>query len=377
MKAVNTKKSILFIALAAPFAAAAQAQQTAPGYFSNALFNTLLLVIILLLLLIIALGSVLKNIVSSGIAEERFRKTKQGKAAGTLAAAFLLLSAGTLEAKGTAAKAGQDLIGGMDQTVFYFMVAIIAVEMLVAGILMHLIRQYVLPEETAAVRPALKKKEKTIFSRLNDAVEMEQEEAILLDHSYDGIRELDNNLPPWWKYGFYITILVAVVYMINYHITKTSPLQAEEYRLSVAKAEAEIAEYMKNSADNVDESSVKLLTDAAELASGKDVYMNNCAICHGKAGEGTVGPNLTDEYWLHSGGVQDIFKSIKYGWPDKGMKSWKGELSPKQIAQLTSYIKSLSGTNPPNAKEKQGEPYRDADVPAAKPDSLKTMAQVR
>jgi cytochrome c oxidase cbb3-type subunit 3 len=216
------------------------------------------------------------------------------------------------------------------------------------------------------------------LSKLSGAVAVEEEEKIVLDHVYDGIRELDNDLPPWWKYGFYLTILVAVIYMVNYHLIKSSPLQAEEYTLSLAKAEKEVAEYMRNSTNNVDESTVKLLTDASDISSGKDLYLNNCAACHGRSGEGTVGPNLTDEYWLHSGGVKDIFKTIKYGWPDQGMKSWKDDFSPVQIAQITSFIKTLAGTNPPNAKAKQGELYTEDVLPAdsslVKKDTIKTVA---
>jgi len=119
---------------------------------------------------------------------------------------------------------------------------------------------------------------------------------------------------------------------------------------------------MKKSANNVDETTVKLLSDNANLAVGKDLFMASCTACHGKLGEGTVGPNLTDDYWLHGGGLKDVFKSIKYGWPDKGMKSWKEDFSPMQIAQLTSYIKTLKGTNPPKAKEKQGDLYTEEVV---------------
>lgn len=354
-------------ALAASPAAFAQGQaQAGSSYFSNPVFNGLLTAIALLLILILALSSVLKNIAGSGIAEDKFRKNT-GRGAAMI---FLLLFAGDLVAASGQTDPG--LVAGMDPAVFWTMIVIILGEALVAAVLMRLIKQYVRSESETAKAAAPKKKEKTVFARLNDAVEVEKEADILLDHDYDGIKELDNNLPPWWKYGFYITIFVAVGYLINYHITKSSPLQVEEYKLEVAAAEAEIAEYMKNSADNVDETTVKLLTDAAELAAGREVYMMNCSVCHGKAGEGTVGPNLTDEYWLHAGGVADIFKSIKYGWPDKGMKSWKDELSPKQIAQITSYIKSISGTNPPHAKEKQGDLYQEASPLSS--DSTKTVA---
>ena len=139
-------------------------------------------------------------------------------------------------------------------------------------------------------------------------------------------------------------------------------MQGKEYEKEMAKAKLEVEEYMKNSANNVDENSVKLLTETSDIAAGKDVFKANCAACHGQLGEGTVGPNFTDEYWIHGGSIQDIFKSIKYGWVEKGMKSWKEDLSPIQIAQVASYIKSLKGTNPPNGKAPQGDLYTESGV---------------
>jgi cytochrome c oxidase cbb3-type subunit 3 len=108
----------------------------------------------------------------------------------------------------------------------------------------------------------------------------------------------------------------------------------------------------------VDENSVKLLTAADDLAAGKTVFLTTCFACHGRSGEGGVGPNLTDEYWLHGGSIQEVFKTIKYGWPDKGMKSWKDDYSPVQIAQIASFVKSLAGTNPANAKPPQGTLFK-------------------
>ena len=116
-------------------------------------------------------------------------------------------------------------------------------------------------------------------------------------------------------------------------------------------------EYKKKSANLVDENNATVLKDEASLTSGKSVFMDNCAACHGRSGEGGVGPNLTDDYWLHEGGINAIFKSIKYGWPEKGMKSWQQDLGAKQIHEIASFIMSLHGTNPANAKEKQGELY--------------------
>jgi cytochrome c oxidase cbb3-type subunit 3 len=225
-----------------------------------------------------------------------------------------------------------------------------------------------------------KPKEKTLMDKLNASVEIEHEEEIMLTHNYDGIRELDNNLPPWWKYGFYVTIVFAFAYMIHFHISKTGDLQTAEFNKEVAKGEAEVAEFLKNSASNVDETNVTLLTSESDLNASKEIFTSICATCHGKQGEGnSIGPNLTDEYWLHGGSIQDVFKTIKYGWPDKGMQSWKDAYSPVQIAQLASFVKSLKGTNPPNAKEKQGELYIEkaaGDSTSLKVDSLRMTPPV-
>jgi len=201
--------------------------------------------------------------------------------------------------------------------------------------------------------------EPSFIEKINASVAVEKEADILLDHNYDGIRELDNNLPPWWKYGFYFTILFSVAYLIHYHVIDTGKLQQEEYKAQLTKAAYDIEAYRKKAANLVDENNATLLTDAASLNSGKSIYIENCAPCHGKLGEGGVGPNLTDAYWIHKGGIKDIFKTIKYGWAEKGMKPWKDDLGAKQIHEVASYIKLMYGTNPPNAKEKQGDLYQE------------------
>ena len=153
-------------------------------------------------------------------------------------------------------------------------------------------------------------------------------------------------------------------------------MQGAEYNKEMAKAKLDVEEYLKTSANNVDETTVKLLTKPEDIEAGKQTFMANCIACHGKLGNGKLGdndgagPNLTDDYWLHGGSIQDVFKTIKYGWTDKGMKSWKEDLSPIQIAQVASYIKSLRGTAT-TGKAPQGELYKDAAVTATK-DSLST-----
>jgi cytochrome c oxidase cbb3-type subunit III len=199
-------------------------------------------------------------------------------------------------------------------------------------------------------------------AKLTDAKPIEQEGDIMLDHEYDGIRELDNNLPPWWKYGFYLTIVFSFVYIIRYHVTGDGDLQDVEYQKEIALAEVQKAEFVKLTGNKVDENSVTLLADEASISSGKSIYMQNCAACHGGSGEGTVGPNLTDEYWIHGGDVKDVFKLIKYGNPQKGMIAWQAQLGPKQIQEVTSYILSLQGTNPANGKAPEGEKYMPEEI---------------
>ena len=205
------------------------------------------------------------------------------------------------------------------------------------------------------LKPKPVKKRVTLWDKMNSFRPVEQEAQIDMGHEYDGIRELDNRLPPWWLYGFYICIIFAVIYLWRFHVSHSAPLAQEELQIAMQEAEIQKENYLKKSANNVDENNVTLLSDASAIAGGKAVYVQNCAACHGKDGEGVVGPNLTDDYWLHGGSVKDVFKTIKYGWPEKGMKSWKDDLSPIQVAQVAGFIKSLRGTKPPNAKEKQGE----------------------
>jgi cytochrome c oxidase cbb3-type subunit III len=189
---------------------------------------------------------------------------------------------------------------------------------------------------------------------LTGAVPLEKEEAILLNHNYDGIRELDNHLPPWWKYLFYATIVFAVFYMLDYHIWNTSPLQEEEYTIAMNTAKKEVEEYQSKNASSIDEKTVKMLTDATTISKGKEIFTGQCVVCHGAEGQGGVGPNLTDVYWLHGGTISSIFKTIKYGVPEKGMIAWQASLKPNQIQDVSNYILTLKGTKPANPKAPQG-----------------------
>jgi len=176
----------------------------------------------------------------------------------------------------------------------------------------------------------------------------------MFEHEHDGIRELDNNLPPWWLWGFYATIAFAIWYVPYYHFFG-GQLQGEEYSVQMAEAEEAKAAYMAGLSNLIDETNVEAALDDASLAEGKGIYTTNCVACHGANGEGGVGPNFADNNWLHGGGIKNIFKTIKYGVPSKGMIPWEDQMSPGQMKSVASYILTFKGTNPSNQKEAQGD----------------------
>lgn len=196
---------------------------------------------------------------------------------------------------------------------------------------------------------------------LMKATPIEDEAKVLLDHEYDGIKELDNRVPPWFNFLFYGTILFAVIYMINYHIIGSGNVQSDEYVNEVKTANLE-REILIRTGAFLNEETVTQLSDAGTLSEGKDIYIKNCASCHGQAGEGLVGPNLTDDFWVHGGGIKNIFKVIKYGVPAKGMISWESQIDPQKMQAVASYIISLHGTNPPNGKAPEGQKYAETEA---------------
>ncbi len=202
--------------------------------------------------------------------------------------------------------------------------------------------------------------EPSLYSKMiqswTNTVPLEEEKSIELDHEYDGIRELDNHLPPWWLALFYGSIVFGIIYIFGYHFAKIWPLQDEEYRIEEAQAAAVLAANVA-AEGTIDESTVEYNDDPLFLAAGKGVYDQSCATCHRLDGGGLVGPNLTDNAWLHGGDIKSIFKTVKFGVPVKGMAAWEKALSPKQISQVVSYIYSLNGSNPEGAKAAEGQIY--------------------
>jgi len=200
---------------------------------------------------------------------------------------------------------------------------------------------------------------KKLLKYWTKAKDIEEEQEIILDHNYDGIKELDNSLPPWWVYMFYITIVFAVVYLIRFEIMGGDTPEME-YEKAVAQARMEVNKYKANSPDVFNIDDLKLLTDASDLKRGKAVFNLNCASCHLADGGGSIGPNLTDEYWILGGGIKNVFNTVYNGGRNgKGMIAWNKTLKAEDIAKVSSYVISLQGTTPAKAKAPQGEKWEE------------------
>ncbi|HEX5000929.1 MAG TPA: cbb3-type cytochrome c oxidase N-terminal domain-containing protein [Bacteroidia bacterium] len=285
---------------------------------------------------------------------------------------FILYSCGTAIAQQSAVAETQGTVPRLvtDPMTYLMLLTIIALlgTVLVLGKVINLLTNKMAPpvKKSVAAASATGPKKISFWTRMskrfiNDAVPVEHEADVLLDHNYDGIRELDNNLPPWWKYGFYVTIIWAFIYMINYHVVGKGDVQEQEYLAQLKEADLQKIERLKLAANSVDENTATLMTSKSDLSEGSKIFNEKCSVCHGKGGEGTVGPNLTDDYWIHGGKITDLFKTIKYGVTAKGMIAWQGQLTPVQIQQVASYIKSLRGSNPPNPKAPQGDLFSETN----------------
>lgn len=196
---------------------------------------------------------------------------------------------------------------------------------------------------------------KNLMNALTKSQPIENEEQLLLAHDYDGIKELDNTLPPWWVYLFYGCICFGIVYLVRFEIMGGDN-QEMELKNEMAQAKIDVADYLKTAPDLMDEKTVTLLTDPAELKIGKSIYITNCVVCHRADAGGQIGPNLTDNNWILGGGIKNVFHTINNGGRDgKGMISWKATLKPKEIQKVSSYVLSLQGTNPIDPKAPDGE----------------------
>jgi cytochrome c oxidase cbb3-type subunit 3 len=334
---------------------AATAVAPAAGLLENPTMETnyiLLAMAVLQVVIILTLSGIMKTLGGTGTVWADYLKGR--RAAMVL---MVIFAASSFDAQaavpGLAMLTTQTLMYWLISANIIFFIIIVAQLSVVRG----MVRALSGPEEEAAS----KAKEgdtfaDAILNKLTRTVKVEKEQDILMHHEYDGIRELDNVLPPWWLWLFYGTIVWSVVYVFNVHVSGTWLHQADEYEQEMAQAKADVAAYLAKSAAAVDEKTVVALTDASALAAGKNTFVTYCKACHGENGEGNaVGPNLTDAYWIHGGGISDVFTTIKYGVVEKGMQSWKKDLKPMEMQQVASYILSLQGSNPANAKAPQGD----------------------
>lgn len=191
-------------------------------------------------------------------------------------------------------------------------------------------------------------------------------------HVYDDITELDNRIPPWFNYLFLGTIIFGIIYLIDYHVIKAAKLPADEYIEEVVAANLQ-KKIMLASGGTINENALVVLKDPEALKEGGEIFQKFCVSCHGPQAGGLVGPNLTDQYWLHGGGIKNVYTTIKKGVPAKGMISWELVFTQKQIQNTASFVLSLQGTNPVGAKPAQGDLYTEPI--AAAPDTLQKKVQ--
>jgi cytochrome c oxidase cbb3-type subunit 3 len=363
-----------------------------PG--DTAIFYVLLCTAVMLVLLIWVVGALTSTLTENkGV----WRAKWDGKAPLVLALVaasllpFDLMAQGAATAAAATAPVAAEASGMvMTDSLFWVMVVLNA---FLALVLMAML--YNMSNLISTLKAKQGEEAPTWLSRfehsLTDAVPVELEAEIMTDHEYDGIRELDNKLPPWWLYMFYFTIGFGIVYLYHFHVSEIPGLgklmllgqvesgtQLQQYEMAMKEAAEAKAAYLASAANLIDENSVTASTDPAVLDQGREVFKNFCVACHGAAGEGGVGPNLTDQYWMHGGGVKNIFKTIKYGVPAKGMIAWEAQLNPAQMQQVSSFILTLAGTEPANGKAPQGDIWVDGatatDTTAAPTDTTAAAA---
>lgn len=205
----------------------------------------------------------------------------------------------------------------------------------------------------------------TTYKKLLGQKPVEEEHEIILDHNYDGIKELDNSLPPWWLYGFYASIIFGAIYLLRFHVFN-GDTQFDELETEYAEAKIAIENYKKNAKDLVDINTVEILTELSDLKAGQAIFETNCVACHKADGGGGIGPNLTDNYWISGGGIKDVFRTVSEGGRDgKGMIAWKTMLKPAEMAQVSSYVLQFQGTTPAEPKAPEGDLWvnPNAEVP--------------
>ena len=184
-------------------------------------------------------------------------------------------------------------------------------------------------------------------------------------HELDGIREYDNPMPGWLMAIWWGSLIFAAAYLIFYALSFGEGSMEAEYRGETEKALASVQTYF-DANPLVPPSAAQMLAganDPAVLQAGAARFARSCAACHGEKAQGLIGPNLTDDRWIHGGSVEQIFQTIAKGWPAKGMPPWGRALRPEELSALVSYVRSLQGSNPPNARPPEGDPFVAQPVP--------------
>jgi cytochrome c oxidase cbb3-type subunit 3 len=304
-------------------------------------FWMLVLGAILLVAGIFVMAGAIKTILYRRKVQEELDKQKKSESTGTLKTLLVIALASLSSSSVFAGKASEDSVIFQPELSDIWGVAILNLILLFVylyfrSIFNNLVKELIPEKEGKLYEPSYQ-----LNKLLTDAVDIEDESSILMDHEYDGIRELDNNLPPWWKWGFYATIVFAIIYLFHYHILKTGDLQIAEYEKDVAAAQIEIDAYLADQKMSVDENTVTFLTDIAELNAGKSIFLKNCASCHADDGTGGIGVNLTDGEWIYGNTINNIFKTITYG-AQNGMQAWKEQLNPIERQQVASFVLSLT-----------------------------------
>lgn len=350
----------LFLFSGSPIWAQAAADAPRNWYLTDTTFWILIAVAAILFYVIYALAEV---VIWGGQKRINEMKNKSGNLKTLLVIAVCLFASSDIDAQAVATTAVASS-NSFWQSEYLPLYILLVIEIAVIAYLTLMLVQLSKKEQIAEVGKYETWVSK-IWDKWNYKVPIEREAEMLIeDHDYDGIQELDNTMPPWLQYIFLFTIGFAIVYLWYYN-WGSGLAQEEEYVASLKKAEIELAAYLATAAEQYDENSVILSTDAAVLNGGKITFNQFCSACHTATGGGSESaPNLTDDYWIHGGKINDLFKVVKYGVQGKAMAAWEEVLTAKQIFEVTNYIKSLHGTNPPNGKAPQGNLYVEGAVTA-------------
>jgi cytochrome c oxidase cbb3-type subunit 3 len=322
----------------------------ATNYKDNlSIFNWLVVLTVILIVAIIVLAGTIITLMKSDYFKNKIKESNYKS--NTL---ILILTTGSLflSSNAHALNYMQSGEGGKDSPWLMVetsdLLAMVLIDIILLIVLLYL--RHLFTQMMTIVQPKMLKEEvpvlasfKKVNQVLTDAVPIEEEHKILMEHEYDGIQELDNNLPPWWVWGFYATIVFSFIYIINYHLLGISNLQIKAYDKEMKVAQKEVQAYLNKMAMNVDETSATLMTEPSDLAAGAGIFAANCVACHKSKGEGEIGPNLTDHTWIYGYDIKEVFKTIKNGTAN-GMPEHSSKFNPIQIQQVASYVLSLPET---------------------------------